>query len=132
MKERGPRRGQEWELAVRAYLEKQGWQVLEANYRSPYGEIDLIAIEPGPQGETVVFVEVRARRHFGHGTPLESVDAPKRARILATAAHWLAQHAQWDTEPACRFDIASVLIGPSGTARINLHRAAFDASDTGL
>src|SRR5579875_114348 len=125
-----PRRalGAGWEQVVRLYLEQQGWQILDVNYRSPFGELDIVALEPTKDGPVGVFVEVRARRSRRYGTPAESVSGTKQARLLATAYQWLAEHAMGEAEPACRFDVAAVSIGSNGNAKITLFRGAFDAS----
>ncbi len=67
------------------WYESNGYQVLERNYRTNRGEIDLICVA----GSTVVFVEVKTRtsRRFGGGT--DAVDARKQAKIRAVAATWL-------------------------------------------
>lgn len=89
------------------------------NYRWRGGEIDLICME----GDTHVFVEVRLRRTAGYGSGAESVDGGKRARIARTASHYL-QTLQRQDEPACRFDVISVVGGP-GNNRLDWIKDAF-------
>lgn len=74
------------EKAARAFLEKRGYKVLEANFRSREGEIDLIAL----QGEVVVFAEVKARTSHALGTPQEAVTPRKLERIRNLALEYLA------------------------------------------
>jgi putative endonuclease len=67
------------ERLARERLEQDGYKVLETNYRTRFGELDLVAIEGG----YLVGVEVRTKRGLGFGTPEESV-LPRKARRLAT------------------------------------------------
>ncbi len=97
--------GRRSEAEAAAYLSTQGYRVVAANYRSRVGEIDLIAWE----GDTLCFVEVKARRGRGRGTAAEAIDRRKLARLRAVAGQYLAA---WNgvREPPCRFD--AVLIDP--------------------
>ena len=98
--------GAEAEARACEFLERSGLRLLRRNYRCPRGEIDLVMDDRG----TRVFVEVRFRRSVRFGSPAESVDAHKRARLVAAARHYLlAEH----EEPACRFDVVSVMPGDS-------------------
>lgn len=97
------------EQTAAAFLRGRGLRLLARNYRAPGGEIDLIAEETG----TLVFVEVRLRSGTRHGGALESIDRPKRRRIVLAARHYLAQRR--GAEPPCRFDV--VLLMPVRTGR---------------
>ncbi len=119
--------GDSGEKIVVAHLQRLGWRVLATKYRCARGEMDVIAAEPTADGETLVFVEVKTRRGAAHGTPVEAVDARKRNRLIAIAQAYLAERGAGGEEPACRFDIAEVLLGVDGLARVNLRRAAFGA-----
>jgi putative endonuclease len=77
---------------------RQGLTIVGRNFRTRFGEIDLIARD----GRTLVFVEVRMRRSMRYGGALESITAAKRARMLAAANGYLAMLGR---EPACRFDV---------------------------
>ena len=77
---------------------RQGLTIVARNFRTRFGEIDLIARD----GRTLVFVEVRMRRSMRYGGALESITAAKRARMLAAANGYLAMLGR---EPACRFDV---------------------------
>ena len=77
---------------------RQGLTIVGRNFRTRFGEIDLIA----RYGRTLVFVEVRMRRSMRYGGALESITAAKRARMLAAANGYLAMLGR---EPACRFDV---------------------------
>jgi putative endonuclease len=71
--------------------------VLERNWRSRHGEIDLIAELDG----TVVFAEVRLRTSSGFGGAAESITSAKRSRLLAAARLYLSLR----PEAPCRFDV---------------------------
>lgn len=99
------RRGESAENLAAVFLEREGLQILERNYRCRFGEIDLIA----SSGAALVFVEVRARASDAFGGAAASITAAKRRRIVAAARHYLAGHR---VESACRFDV--VLVRGSG------------------
>ena len=96
-------RGRNAEDLVCAFLKQQGLQLSTRNYRSAFGEIDLIMQEHN----TLVFVEVRYRTNTRFGTPAEAVDAAKQARLRATAEHYL-QNTPRASKKACRFDIVAI------------------------
>lgn len=102
-----------------AFLQGQGLRLLERNYRSRYGEIDLVMED----GRTVVFVEVRFRGNDRYGGALASVDRRKQAKLAATAACFLK--ARRLDRPA-RFDVAALSPGPGGPA-VTWVRGAFEA-----
>ena len=79
------------------YLTRRGLAVVARNFRTRFGEIDLVAMDR----DTLVFVEVRMRRSHSFGGALESITAAKRARMIAAARAYLAKIGD---EPACRFD----------------------------
>lgn len=91
------------------HLERRGLSLIERNYRSPFGEIDLIMRDR----DTIVFVEVRYRQHIRFGLPAETVDARKQARLRATAEHYLQRDNRACNKP-CRFDIVAVTQDPAG------------------
>ncbi|HQU14912.1 MAG: YraN family protein [Chromatiales bacterium 21-64-14] len=90
------------DLACR-YLQAQGLTLIERNYRCPAGEIDLVMEQQG----STVFIEVRYRRAPRFGTGAESVDARKRAKLLATALHYLQRDPVAARAPS-RFDVVSM------------------------
>lgn len=88
------------------YLESAGMVVLERNWRTRHGELDLIVEDD----ETVVFVEVKTRTGVGYGTPAEAVTAAKTDRIRRLAGVWLAEQDRlWRH---IRVDVVAVLIPP--------------------
>ena len=79
------RLGRQGENLARRHLERAGYRILDANYRCPWGEIDLVAQD----GAELVFVEVRSRRTANYGTPQESITAEKREHLQAAALDYL-------------------------------------------
>ena len=75
----------------------------ERNYRSPFGEIDLIM----QNRTTLVFVEVRYRTRGDFGSAAETVDARKQGRLRATAEYYLQNTPRASKKP-CRFDIVAI------------------------
>jgi len=115
------RRGEE---AAGRHLLSLGYRILERRYRTRAGEIDFIARD----GDAIVFIEVKTRTSLRCGWPAEAVDRRKRARIVRTAALYLARLRVGDI--ACRFDVVEVMEGPAGALSIRLIRNAFDVSSS--
>ena len=104
-------RGSEAESIALEYLKQQGLKLIDRNYRTRGGEIDLIMA----QDDTVVFVEVRFRSASTYGSALESVDFRKQARITRCASHYLSTKR---VSAPVRFDV--VAISP-GLQKLDLH-----------
>lgn len=79
--------GRRGESVAADYLTRNGYEIIERNWRCPRGEIDIVARD----NETVVFVEVKTRRGLGYGHPFEAVTAAKAARIRVLAGRWCQQ-----------------------------------------
>ncbi len=96
-------------LALR-YLEKKGYELVERNYRTRYGEIDLVVSAEG----ALIFVEVKLRRGTGFGDPLEAVTPKKQARIRLMAEQYLAEKGEDFVEgfEEVRFDVVGILLVP--------------------
>ncbi len=92
------------------YLQQHGLVLLEQNYHCRRGEIDLIMRDD----ETLVFVEVRARRSDRFGSALESITVDKQSRIIATAQHYLQQNR---LQQNCRFDVVTLRISPTADSQ---------------
>ena len=90
--------GGDAEARATRFLERQGLEIVARNYRTRFGEIDLIARDRG----VLVFVEVRLRSSERYGGAAESIGPRKRARIEAAARQYLARVRP---EPPCRFDV---------------------------
>ncbi len=85
------------------YLESHGYRILGRNYRSPYGEIDIIAEQNG----AVVFVEVKTRRDRAFAEAAQAVGPSKQERLRKTALCWFASYGE---RPA-RFDVLEIYTG---------------------
>ena len=103
------------------YLKRRGLRLLEKNYRSPKGEVDLIMRD----GNVTVFIEVRSRKHDGHMHVVESIDSGKRARIIETSLEYLQNHRR-SNKDICRFDVI-LLTGSPESVRIEWIKNAFEA-----
>lgn len=82
-----------WGEALAAdYLVGLGWQVVSRNWRCPFGELDLVGLEPVPGDDPVgVVVEVKCRRGRGFGDPLESITFAKLNRLRQLAGQWRSE-----------------------------------------
>lgn len=75
------------DIAV-AYLKKQGYQIVERNFRIRGGEIDIIAID----SDTLAFVEVKTRRSDKFGSPLEAITPWKLRALIRSAQFYKVKH----------------------------------------
>jgi putative endonuclease len=91
------------EQAVRV-LKKKRYKIVERNFRTPAGEIDIVARD----GKCLVFVEVRTRGSVEFGMPQETVVARKQKK-LCTAARWYLQQKKVSDDD-CRFDVVAVIM----------------------
>lgn len=96
------------ESKVAQYLINRKYQILDQNWRCQSGEIDLVAKSPAG---TIVFVEVKTRRNFAFGHPLESIDAIKQSRLTRLARNWLRTKKLG--APTYRIDCAAVTLEPN-------------------
>ena len=100
-------------LAARTY-ERRGCLILDRNWRTSTGELDLVLLD----GDTYVFCEVKTRRTDRYGSPAEAVVPAKQRRIRRLAIEWLRAHdLQW---VSLRFDVVAI----TGT-RVEVIQAAF-------
>jgi putative endonuclease len=76
------------EKLARDFLGKNGYEILETNYRCPGGEIDIVARHE----DTLVFVEVRTKTSRQFGSPEESITQAKMEKLRALAAHYWQTH----------------------------------------
>jgi len=114
--------GRAAEDAALRFLESRGCALVARNYRCRLGEIDLVMRD----GESLVFVEVRARGSDAYGGAAASVGISKQRRLAATARHFLMTHPR-EAERAARFDVVAIS-GPGGENSPRWIRAAFDCA----
>lgn len=132
-------RGQLAEDQAARFLEARGLLIVDRNVRAGGVELDLVALVPAgvdDRVDTYVFVEVRSREDDRAGSPEETVDLRKQARLRRGATAWLVGRDLWEAV-AVRFDVVSVLAGggeasdPSEKApRITWIPGAFEADRT--
>lgn len=97
----------------------RGWKVLERNYRTRLGEIDLIVC----RGDVLAFVEVKARGANALGRPCEAVDKRKQQKLTAAAQQFLAQYS--GAEQQLRFDVMEIWPDKWGVWRCECIENAF-------
>jgi len=111
--------GKKGETVAVHYLKKQGYRIIEQNYRSKAGEIDIIAREK----QSLVFVEVKTRSSRSFGSPKWAITPKKQKTISMAALYYLKMTNQNDVD--ARFDVVSILLQGEDT-QIELVRNAFD------
>lgn len=113
--------GREAEAYALRHLQQHGLRLITQNWTCRRGELDLVMLD----GDTVVFVEVRYRRHAGWGGALESVDHRKQEKLTLAAQSFLQKEAQWADAP-CRFDVVAINGDPGAAPHLNWLQNAFD------
>ncbi len=111
--------GREGESAAIAFLKKKGYRILEKNFRSKVGEIDIIAEQAG----VIVFIEVKARSDHEFGHPFDALTPTKQKKIVQTAQSFLARKRIVDKP--MRFDVVALTSDPHGSWKIELLENAF-------
>lgn len=114
-------RGAEAEAAVARQLELLGHKLVARNFKSRFGEIDILSSFHG----TLVVTEVKARQSSMFGTPAEFVNKHKQQKIILCLKYFLNQHPVWHTVPI-RFDVACVTL-TNNNMHIEIIESAFDA-----
>lgn len=98
------RLGIEGEKKARAYLKKNKWKILEKNFKTPFGEIDIIA----RKGGVLAFIEVKTRLTDIFGTPSEAVGKTRKQRYISGANYYLTNKI---VDLTVRFDIIEIFKG---------------------
>ncbi len=106
--------GKNGEKLVAQYLKTQGCTLLFKNYKTPFGEADIIARD----GDEIAFVEVKTRTNENYGAPREAVGYDKQRRYYKIAEYYGLQTKE---EPNARFDVAEVY----ADGRIEYYKNAF-------
>ena len=110
--------GSYYERLAGEYLEQEGYEILEYNYRCKTGEIDIIAKD----GEYLVFCEVKYRASDEKGHPSEAVNPAKQRVISKSALYYMTVNGI--DEVPCRFDVVSI-----EKDTVILYRNAFDYAE---
>ena len=115
--------GKKSEALAAAHLVKNGYQILELNYRTRFGEIDIIARD----GESLVFVEVKARKSPFYGNPKWALTPKKKRHISMTALYYLKATDQ--SKAKARFDVVAIWASPAQPG-IEIVKNAFELAYT--
>jgi putative endonuclease len=110
--------GKNNESLAAIYLKRQGYRILEQNYRTRTGEIDIIARD----NETIAFIEVKSRSSVAFGNPKYAITLQKQRKISKVALHYLKTTHQ--SHVRARFDVVAILSN-SGQNTIELIKNAF-------
>ncbi len=97
--------GEKGEALACRYLQKQGWTVIFRNYRTPFGELDIIA----RKRDMLAFVEVKTRTSSDYGWPSQAVDSKKQRRLWLSAQFFLKRNPGL-SDLAMQMDIIEILI----------------------
>jgi len=108
------------EQAAVDYLCKNGYEILERNYRLKIGEIDIIA----KKDNTFVFIEVKTRSSTRYGFPAEAVTYRKQQKIIRTAMCYLQQINQHNA--CCRLDVMEIFLSQLNVVKYNHIMNAFN------
>ena len=103
------------------YLRSRGYAILARNFRTRFGEVDIVARKDG----VTVFVEVKEREGDSHGGALDAVTRGKRRRVIRAATAYAAAHGLMETP--LRFDVIAIDIVANGAVKVRHEAGAFDA-----
>lgn len=109
------RTGQIAEDLVADRLAEKGWEIVERNARTRYGELDIVALD----GPVLVFVEVKGARagsRFGPEKPILSIDFTKQRRVRRLGTAWMAERREFPPFEDIRFDAVGVILDRNGRA----------------
>ena len=106
-----PQLGRLGEQLAAEHLVRRGFEIVELNYRTRWGELDIVAFD----GRTLAFCEVKTRRASCSGAaPLESIRSRKRSRVRMMAGRWLSERPDRPYAENLRFDAIGVTVDRSG------------------
>jgi putative endonuclease len=108
-----PRLGALGERLAAEHLVRRGFEIVERNYRTRWGELDIIAFD----GRTLAFCEVKTRRASASAAgcrPLDAVRALKRAQVRKMAGRWLIERTNRPRADTLRFDAIGVTVDGAG------------------
>lgn len=97
------------EQAIADEVTSRGWQLLDRNFRTRYGEIDLVALD----GDVLVFIEVKARTGTAFGLADETVGRRKLERIMSAALSYIEEYPEY-AESWWRVDLFALTLNRAG------------------
>ncbi|MBF0224085.1 MAG: YraN family protein [Desulfobacterales bacterium] len=112
--------GQQGESIAEKFLLSQGYSIIEKNYRTRFGEIDIIAKD----NNYICFIEVKLRKTKSFGCPKDSVNYGKQRKISMTAMDYLKKSGQ--NNQKARFDVVSISISDTNEHQIEIIKNAFE------
>lgn len=107
------------EQSASKYLTKKKYKIIEKNFTTKVGEVDLIAL----YGDLLVFIEVKTRSSTAYGNPAEAVDYNKQRKYVLLAQQYVFMHPEHNKR-SIRFDVVEIL-----NEQINHIEGAFYADD---
>lgn len=110
------------EIETARYYRLKGYEILDANFRTRLGEVDVIACNR----DTLVFCEVKTRGEHAVDTPAAFVDANKQKRLVAAALQYIKMK---NYSGNVRFDVSEVTVSEKGTRTLHLIENAFNGND---
>ncbi len=111
--------GRQGEVYALKYLVAEGYEILEQNYRSKFGEIDIIALDSG----SIVFIEVKSRKRGTYGSAKQAITYAKQKKLSKTALYYLKTTKQFHMK--ARFDVVAIDIH-QGNMKIDILKNAFN------
>lgn len=96
--------GKKYEDVAKEYLANKGYEILDSNFYTHYGEIDIIAKD----GNYLVFIEVKYRKNTKYGNPLEAISSRKIKNIRNSAVYYMYSKGVSQLQPI-RFDVIGIL-----------------------
>lgn len=97
-------KGFAYENIAKKYLQNKGYEILEENFVSKFGEIDIIAAKD----ERLHFIEVKGRKNTSHGYPREAVNFSKQKKLRSAAKYYFMLKGKDDY--FCQFDIIEIIL----------------------
>ncbi|MFC1709521.1 YraN family protein [Candidatus Omnitrophota bacterium] len=113
--------GRAGEDAAVDFLRRNGYKIVERNFKNKLGEIDVIARD----SDTLCFIEVKTRTSFNFGYPQDAVTVPKQKKINRVALSYLKQYNLLNI--SARFDIVSVVSNNQNKFDIEIIKDAFSS-----
>ena len=101
-----------------AWLQTHGWTILDRNWHTRYGELDIVAMDPK---QVIAFIEVKTRRTLRYGLPQEAVTHDKQQHLKHAAVEWLIRPEHRIAHSGARFDVITVV--PRGQRPVINHIA---------
>lgn len=98
--------GSKGESFAEAFLKKQGYRIVDRNFRCKFGEIDLI----GYKKKTLSFIEVKTRLSSDFGEPFEAINKTKQKKLSRLADYYIYRNKIPSFVP-CQFDVVAILLG---------------------